>query len=185
MISLKQYHEVIAVAGHPIKGKHKAYKMDDYSGTDMRIKVGLGACHCCDYFVEAEGTIVLIEETRLLDTVQAIKQKYRYLDGKYKRDAVVKGIVQEMQLKAYGAMLVLCRLAAECPDVKKLVANKNYQFWLVVSEVEEGDSVFVLNYIEDRLPNALKGTLGKELLHCVDIIPSKILEERLAKNANA
>ena len=75
MSSLKQFLEPIKIADKTIGNKYKAYKMDSScEKNDMRKMVGLGTCHCCDYFLSKDGFVILIEETRLLKRVDKIRE---------------------------------------------------------------------------------------------------------------
>ena len=147
MISLEEFCKPIMVARKPIDGGHRAYKMDstakesdEQNAPDMRSAVGLGTCECCDYFLPRNNSIVLIEETQLNRGKEDKKKKLRkncpYLSeddlGKY-ADELIK---DEMVLKAYGSMLVLCRLAEKCAAAKKIMRGKKYKFWLVASVAE-------------------------------------------------
>ena len=76
MTSLEQFSEPIKIAGKSIGDKYRAYKMDStYDINDMRKTVGLGTCHCCDYFLPKDDSVILIEETRLLERINNIKQE--------------------------------------------------------------------------------------------------------------
>ena len=135
MNSLDKFLEPIKVAGKSMGNKYKAYKMDsNVANNNMRKMVGLGTCHCCDYFLPNDNSITLIEETQLLKTVEDIREEYDYLNDKDKKDVVNVRIREEIQLKAYGAMLVLCRLAAKCANAKQLFRDKKYHFWLVARQ---------------------------------------------------
>ena len=68
MICLCDFRETMTVVGTALPG-YMAYRMDDGNGTrkgrnDMRIAAGLGACSSCDYCLEHEGAILLVEDTR-------------------------------------------------------------------------------------------------------------------------
>jgi len=186
MTSLDQFSETIAIDGKPIAGGHMAYKMDSTAaGRNMRGAVHLGTCHCCDYFLARDDSIVLIEETKLLGAVEGIRADYAYLKEKDLNDHMNKLIRDEMQLKAYGAMLVLCRLAQKCAAVKNLIQGKKYDFWLVASATDSPDAMKLFDNIKDSLREKLKGVLGAKLLDNVEVIPSKSLEKRLADDARA
>ena len=183
MSSLEQFIEPIEIARKPCgDGSCKAYKMDSTdSSKNMRKMVGLGTCHCCDYFLSRGNTIILVEETQLLSNVKDIRNEYDYLNDTDKDNFVNKKIREEMRLKAYGSMLILCRLAAKSCDAKKLFQDKKYCFWLIVSNMDAEDKRAFDN-LKDDLVSMLKGTLGKEILDNVAVLPSDILETRLSEN---
>ena len=179
MNSLDQFLKPIEVAGKPLK--HKAYKMDEPNNksTSMRCFVGLGECNCCDYFFSQEGAIVLIEETQLSSSMQHFRNEYPYLNDKDKDDFSIKKVREEIRLKAYGAMLVLCRLTTKSPQAKKLIEGKKYNFWLVASGMTT-DDIVVFDNIKDTLLSMLKGALSKEIIDNVEVLPSETLEKRLS-----
>ena len=91
-MSLDKFKKPIEVAQEVVDEKYTAYKMDStVKESDMRKTVGLGTCQCCDYFLPEDQSIILIEETRLPPEIN-------------------EEVETEMKLKAYGSMLVLCRL---------------------------------------------------------------------------
>ena len=152
MNSLDKFLEPIKVAGKSIGNKYKAYKMDSTdAGKDMRKVVGLGECHCCDYFLQEGDSITLIEETQLLEKMENIKKKYDYLNDEDKDKVANNRIRERMQLKAYGAMLVLCRLAAKCDSVEQLIQGKKYHFWLVVSSINLADDKIFFDNLKDTV----------------------------------
>ena len=184
MTSLDQFNEPIAVAGEPVDGGHTAYKMDDTAeNRDMRIVAGLGTCHCCDYFLPRADSVVLIEETRLLEKVQNIRAEYAYLEEEHLNVHVNKLIRNRMQLKAYGTMLVLCRLAEICAAAKDILLGKKYEFWLVASATDSPDEKRLFDNLKDSLREMLRDVLGAELLDNVEVIPSGSLGARLSGNA--
>ncbi len=181
MTSLDRFIKPIKIAGHPISGGHKAYIMDSTAkSSDMRKLVDLGTCHCCDYFLPKNDLILLIEETRLLKKVEGIRKKYDCLGSKDKDKAVNNRIQERMQLKAYGAMLVLCRLVAKFSSAKPLIQNKKYHFWLVASSISSEEEKRYFDNIKDSLREKLTQVLGKNLLDDVDVMSSKYLEARLS-----
>lgn len=183
MTSLDQFLKPIQIAGEPLRRERAAYKMDEpHSESGMRRFVGLGECNCCDYFLPQGNAIVLIEETQLSRSVTHIRKEYSYLDDRDKDDLANRRIREEIRLKAYGSMLVLCRLTAKSPDAKAIVQGKKYAFWLVASSTSTEDKR-VFDNLKDDLLNMLKGALGKEILDNVEMLPSEALETRLLSNA--
>lgn len=165
-----QFLEPIEVCGKPIGSKYRAYKMDSSEqGKDMRKAAGVGTCHCCDYFLPHAGMTVLIEETRLLDRVKNIRKEYHYLEDSHKDDIVNKLLSQRMQLKAYGAMLVLCRLVSNFPEEKGFVWGKKHQFWVLASKVDTEDEKRFFDNMRDSLLQKIKEVLGEELIDDVNV----------------
>ena len=181
MTSLDQFIEPIKVAGQPLGNEYKAYKMDcSRENKNMRKAVNLGTCHCCDYFQLKNDTVILIEETRLMDKVQKIRNNYNYLNDDDKNKMINSVIQKRMQLKAYGSMLVLCRLAKRFSNEKSLIGIKKYHFWLVASSIDSGDEKMYFDNLKDTLRGKLKEVLGTILLDDVDVFSSDILQKKLS-----
>lgn len=185
MTSLNRFLERITADGKPI-GEYQAYKMDSTNqNLDMRKSVGLGTCHCCDYFLVRDDFIVFIEETRLFDRVRRIKEDYHYLKGQPQRDIINDRIRERMQLKAYGSMLVLCRLAEKCVTAKNLIQDKKFHFWVVVSNINLTKDETQFDYLKDSLRGKLKSLLGGKLLDDVNVLSPEMLKKKLSENETA
>ena len=182
MNSLEQFCEPIKVADDPIGNEYKAYKMDSSDKkNDMRAMVGLGTCHCCDYFKLKDDSIIFIEETRLLKKVNNIRKEYDYLKDEDKDKIVNNLIPARMQLKTYGAMLLLCRLAGKYSDVKDSIKNKKYRFWLIASSISSDEEKKFFDSLKDSLRGVLTGVIGKALLDDVEVFSSDILKKKLSE----
>ena len=185
---LDRFLEPIEMAGDPLGDGYQAYRMDGHSRPDMRIDVGLGTCNCCDYFLSGSNTVVLIEDTRLIDSMQSYKERYNYIPDEHLNQFVDEQVVQENKIKVYGSMLVLCRLAAKYPEARNMLQpqEKKYEFWLVTSDIdiETTEDMLQLDSKKDLLFNGLRSVLTGKLLHNVAIIPSSdLLKSRLAEHA--
>ena len=157
---------------------HKAYKMDGEK-RGMRPFVGLGSCNCCDYFLPHGNAVIIIEETRLSESIQSYMGECGYLVDTAKKKFAFKRMREEIRLKAYGSMLVLCRLTEKCPDARNLFQNKKYHFWLVASSEPEGDKMALDNLSHDVL-NMLKGVLSKKIVHTFAILSPENLNDKLS-----
>lgn len=182
MTSLDRFLKPIEIAGSPLGAQYKAYKMDStQKDNNMRKMVDLGTCHCCDYFfIEKGGSIILLEETRLLQKVEGIRQEYDYLNTADKNKAVNNRIKQRMQLKAYGTMLVLCRLAAKYSSAKTIIEHKQYHFWVVASNINSTQEKRYFDSLRFSLRQALRAVLGKNLLTEVDVLSADDLKARFS-----
>ena len=163
-----------------LKTGHKAYRMD--GEPDLRKKAGLMLCNCCDYFVANEETVFLIEVTRLAASIKMDKEKVHYLKENLKEDYATKNILMENRAKIYGGMLILCRLAHEYSDVKKLIHQKKYCFWLVINGLVSNEDKRYMDELKGRLENALKGQLGPEVVDDVKIFPAAQLEVQISEH---
>lgn len=166
----------------------EAFRMDSTKkaeGTpDMRTHVGLGSCNCCDYFLIHENKIVLVEETQLADTIKNIGKKYSYLADHERQDFTVDRVRQENYLKVYGALLVLCRLAAKSREASSLVQDKKHDFYLVITGMETEEEKRIFDYLKDNLQNQLKSALTPAVMGSVEVIPSReLLAEKLSQHA--
>jgi len=196
-MSLEQFRVPIQAAEKVINAAYTAYQMDGDAGKgekDMRKAAGLGACHCCDYFLLDEESIILIEETQLSKTVAQIKEKYAYLNENDQKEIINNKITEEIQLKVYGAMLVLSRIMEKCDSAKELMREKKTKFWLVAS-LADAPTAENLSDAEDRalfldnrdsdLKDRLSGSIGGTLLVRVDVLSVNTLETWLARHAPA
>jgi len=180
-MSLEKYKEPIKVALRPLGDGYEAFRMDGgRKKPDMRVPLGLGSCHCCDYFLPHDDAIVLIEETQLISTIKGIKKDYPYLKGKDKEKFVNTSIRQENLLKVYGAILVLCRLAARCRNAKQITQDKKYDFWLVASGMESsGDDRRYFDNIRDSLRLELDNALTSGVIRVVELLTPEDLKRKL------
>ena len=182
MIALNKFLEPIEIAGSPLEN-HRAYRMDDGPGKpDMRKDAGLGECNCCDYFVTNTDSIILIEETKLLESIKSWKNGVQYLNDDDQKDFVSEKVKTENRLKVYGSLLVLSRLINKCADAKNLVGKKKYCFWLVVSGLSTPEDKKYIDNLKDHLTTALGGALSREVIDKVEVFPSNYLEGKLSAN---
>ncbi len=180
MTSIKQFLETIEVARQPI-GK-MGYKMDSNTNNNMRSLSGLGRCHCCDYFIQNKNSVVLIEETQLMQTIKGYKQEYDYLNEQ-DLDKIQKArIREENTLKVYGSLLVLYKLAIKFGDFRKLVKKEKYNFWLVISDVQSKNMIS-LSALQISLRADLRSVFGKEMIDEIKVFPSDMLEDKILQYA--
>ena len=185
MSTLDRFLEAIRVAGQSLGEEHQAYRMDGHTKPDMRIDVGLGTCNCCDYFLSRGNTVVLIEETRLIESMQSQRDQYHYIPDNYLERFVDERVVQENRIKVYGSMLVLCRLAAKYVEARNMLQpqTKKYEFWLVTSNIQTPEDSLQLDSKKDLLFDGLRSVLTGQIVDNVDIIPSDHLAPKLAEYA--
>ncbi len=183
MINLQKFLELIELARQPLKG-HYAYRMDHKrSHPDMRIEIGLGTCNCCDYFTTYNNdSILLIEETSLVDQRKNLEKKYDYIKSPYQKKFIDEKIKEENKLKAYGAVLVLYRLSAVCEDAKELLEAKSYKFWIVVTGNYSPQDAMYFNNLESYLFQEIKGGL-RTIFEDVAVIPANDFVKKLPQNA--
>lgn len=178
-MDLSKFLQPITLAGTRLQNHH-AYRMDDTSPRpDMRKDVGLGTCNCCDYFLISDGTVVLIEETQLLQQIEDLKNEYHYLSGTDQTEFIDEKILRENRLKAYGSMLILCRLATVCRDAKDLFGTKKYKFWLVVSDRYWPQQARFFRNWKGRFVDDLKSVLSGQIVDDVEIVPSHVFAGKL------
>jgi len=168
-MSLDKFKKPIEIARKVIDEKYTAYKMDSNArGSNMRKTVGLGTCHCCDYFLLEDQSVVLIEETQLPKTKEESE------------NAVIKS---EMQLKAYGSMLILCRLSMICDSAKKLVRDKKCKFWVIDSNADKLSDERYYDTQRKPLNQALTQVVGNVLLDDVKVLSAEAFKTWLSRNA--
>ncbi len=185
MIALEKFLEPIKVAGNPLKD-HRAYRMDDGSGKpDMRKDAGLAECSCCDYFVTNTESIFLIEETQLLESIKGWKKEVEYLNKNDRQNFVDEKVKTENRLKVYGALLVLSRLTNRYAEVRNLLAEKKYCFWLVVSGLSTAEDKRYMDNLKDHFTTSLGGALSREVVGKVKVFPANYLVGKLSANKAA
>ena len=123
----------------PISPSLQAYCLDgdDFKGDkskDLRLVVGLGGCNCCDYFYPMDNYVMLIEEKQLFAKMDSIKASY---GANVNEEIIDQCIKQDLRLKVYGSLLVICRLKSQCATVNNMVKDKPYKFYLIVSDDED------------------------------------------------
>lgn len=187
----EEFLEDITVAGAPLAPSRKAYRMDGNDpDPDMRKKVGLGTCNCCDYFTfGTRNAVILIEETRLAEQIAHLKQKYSYLNSTDRDNHVIECILRENRLKIYGSLLILCRLFYGETDAPAtpITSEGKYSFWLVASVGNLTDDVIAIDHVRDQifhdliggLTDDLKGVLGSAVMDSVEIVPAEALANKL------
>ena len=179
MTAIEKFLEPIKVAGSILEN-HRAYRMDGQP--DMRKDAGLSTCACCDYFVTSTDSIVLIEETELLGSIKGWKKEVEYLNDNDQKNFIDEKVKMENRLKVYGSLLVLSRLTNNYAEVRNLVGEKKYCFWLVVSGLSTPEDKRYIDNLKDDLTGALRGALTPEVMDKVEVFPAKYLEGKLSAN---
>lgn len=190
MTLLDKYLEQIEVAGKPLEGEaFKAYRMDDGNNKpdDMRTDIGLGTCHCCDYFKirtrNQKEVVVLIEETQLMKTLDNCKEEYdAMVDEEKKKEFLKRRVIDENILKVYGSLFTLCHGAAKYKELLDLVAEKKHDFWLVASDGDEHDAL-ADDLEEGQIRQELRGLLSKDLIGDVKLLTAGQLKSVLSEDA--
>ena len=177
----EEFLEGITVAGKPLEPERQTYRMDGVPpDPHMRKKAGLGACNCCDYFAFGSGnSVILIEETRLAEQVKHLMEEFSYLNSIDQKKHVIKFIQEENRLKAYGSLLVLCRLFCKKENgAAPISLETKYSFWLVASSAGPSDDVITLDHLKDRLVDQLRSVLGA-VVDAVEVVPAERLADKL------
>ena len=180
--SFREKHNVSSGKGF------EAFRMDSTKKAeglpDMRTHVGLGSCNCCDYFLIHENKVVLVEETQLADTIKTIGKKYSYLNEPHRQKFTVDCVRQENYLKVYGALLVLCRLAAKCREASSLMQDKKHDFYLVIKGMETEEAKRMFDNLKESLQRQLQSVLTPAVMDNVEVIPSReLLADKLSQHA--
>ena len=154
---------------------------------DMRTEIGLGTCHCCDYFKvrtrDKKEVVVLIEETRLVKTVENYKEEYdAMVDEKKKGEFWMRKVLDENILKIYGSLYALCHGAAKYKELSELVVGKKHDFWLVASDGDEYVA-FADDLDEGQIRQELRGLLSKDLIGDVKLLTAGQLKSVLSEDA--
>ena len=183
-MSLDQFRETIQIAGKPLDSQIVAFGIDGKSREmpDMRKYVELGECNSCDYFLPADDSIILIEETQLLRGMKKLRKEYGYLNGQDRELHVNRRIREENRLKVYGSLLTLCRLRSKCDRARRMIDGKRYKFWLVVSDSDVAEVDKYMDSLQGDLYTALGGALSKKVVDEVDVLPANLLTKKLTSS---
>jgi len=164
MTCLNQFQDNIEINGEE---EIEAFRMDNTIRSkpipDMRTYVGLGSCNCCDRFFVKGDKVFVVEETRLGDTIEALRKEYSYLNDDHKSALVIRSVKQENYVKVYGTMLVLCRLARKCREAAELMGDKKHNFWFIPEQTTDVDFRVYLENLEGDLRSVLTGKVVDEV----------------------
>ena len=174
MTRLAEFLEKVCAGGDPVRPELHAYRMDGTSsGANMRASAGLGTCNCCDYFTLSSGTVVLIEETRLVAQIRDIKKTLAHLQEGERNGRLVRSLKHENRLKVYGSLLVLCRLARELEDKEEAAAVSGIaDFWLAFSDDMTHDDARGIDHFRAELMGDLRSVLTPAVVKDVRIVPT-------------
>ena len=172
--------ETIKIADELLDG-YKAYRMDGGAGRpDMRKDIELGGCHCCDYLIIREDTVILIEETRLMKTIENYQEEYDAMVQEDEKNKFYnRRIRDENILKVYGSLIVLLLWKAAHDTVSDLINGKRYNFWLVASDVETDNNEIAFDNMRDRLFQGLRSALKKSMFDDAEILTPSQLQSKL------
>ncbi len=182
----EQFLEEIEIADRPLGDGYKAYRMDRSPQTpDMRAEIGLGTCHCCDYFKMQENVVILIDDTRLMETILKFKEEFNaMIEGEKKEKFLNRRICNENILKVYGSLVVLCYWMRKHADISNFMDHKKYNFWLVVSDVDKDDDRIAFDNLRDQLFKNLRSVLKKGIIRDVQILTPSELKYKLVNEYN-
>ena len=123
----------------------------------MRIASGLGACPSCDYCLEHEGAILLVEDTRLTHYVKGLERKHSCLEHDLNKKLTWRIVRDKMRSKVCGSMITLFHLAKICQDAKMLLERNAYKLWVIVPDEVAADELRALDGHFDDLKEQLRG----------------------------
>ncbi len=177
MTRLAEFLEEVRAGGEPVNPALLAYRMDGTSPqSNMRARAGLGTCNCCDYFTFSGGTVVLIEETRLAAQIEDILRTLAHLQDGERNRHLLRSLKRENRLKAYGSLLVLCRLGRELADQDEAAAvSGTADFWLAFSGDMDHDDARGFDHVRAELMDDLRSVLTPAVVQDVRIVPAREL----------
>ncbi len=159
--------------------EEQAFRMDGEGDKDMRPLAGLGTCKICDYFIIRDDTVILVEETDIVAKKHQLDEICaEWENRKNAEDFIDKSMRDENVLKVFGSLLVLCRLASKCEDVKNIFHKNKYDFWLVDDEQRPKlrDSIIAEDNFRNRLRKHLASALTDKALGKVSVFPHGFIE---------
>lgn len=182
-----QFLEEIEISDRPLGDGYKAYRMDGgRQKPDMRAEIGLGTCHCCDYFKMQENVVILIDDTRLMETILKFKEEFdAMIEGEKKGKFLNRKICNENILKVYGSLIVLCYWMRKHADISNFIDEKKHDFWLIVSDVDNDDGRIAFDNLQDQLLSDLRTALKKDIIQDVQILTTRELKDKLVNEYNS
>ena len=182
-----EFLEEIEIADRPLGNGYKAYRMDGgRQKPDMRAEIGLGTCHCCDYFKMRKNIVILIEDTRLMKTIRDSKEEFNaMLEAEKKEKFLNRRICNENILKVYGSLVVLCYWMRKHADISIFMDKKKHDFWLIVSDVNNDDDHIAFDNLQDQLLSDLRTALKKDIIQDVQILTPRELKYKLVNEYNS
>ncbi len=175
MTSLDKFSCLLKIDGK----EERAFRMDGKGDKDMRPLAGLGTCKICDYFIIRGDTVILVEKTDIVAKKHELDEICAEWENKRKAKKFIdKSMRDENVLKVLGSLLVLCRLASICEDVKNIFHKNKYNFWLVDDKQcnkLRGD-VKIEDNFKDRLKKHLVSALTDKAVGKVSVFPPGFIE---------
>ena len=176
-MNIQHFWEEIELSdGKKLQNRY-AYRMDG-PHPDMRKFVGLGTCSCSDYFTTwKDDKILLIEDSQIGLKIKELKNDYKSLRREERKKRIRRDIQQEHQLKAYGTVLVLCRLISQSKAAKGILkGRRNHIFWIVANDTDSAGYAMFFNNARTRLIEVLRSTLSRQIVHDVHLLTFKQLK---------
>ena len=169
-MNIQSFWEEVKLSGQPVLQNCYAYRMD--GDPHIGTMVHLGTCKCCDYFVICEPDRVLfIEDGQLGYRIKYLRNKYNFRKRDDRDDFVQEEIIEEHLLKAYGSLLILCRLNLLHQTEKALLQGKNnYEFWVVSTDTNQPGYAYLFDRIKTRLIKRLKNIFPSQLMCKVKVL---------------
>ena len=209
-LSLNKFKEKIKPEGYGSLST-EAYRMDGKEDPipSMSRLAELGVS-ICDYLYIDKNRAILIEDTRLGQQVRRLydfdkenpeKESFKKLlletnlqqtfekfwsshEIKHKADSLKTMLLEENQLKVYGALLVLCRLEKKYEKISQELHDKEFAFWLVINDEEDIKAIDdLISDLKKELKRSLKDKLeGSKLMRDVEILPLSEFKKKLSTN---
>ena len=165
-----------------ILSKYRAYRMDGGRGkSDMRDYLGLGSCETCDYFFVSDDSIVLIEDTQIMETEKNVKEKFSYLKKDDAEKFFREKVRQEVTVKVYGSLVMLRELAARNKKLAEILQDKKSVFWFVLVNVAEKNARGV-HRMEMKLLSDLRSKLKGQVISDIKILTDTHLDAAIQES---
>ena len=178
-MNLQRFWEQVELSGQPVLQNCYAYRMD--GNPHIGTKVGLGTCKCCDYFVTYEpDKVLLIEDGQLGHRIKYLKKKYNFRKKEDRDDFVHEEIIEEHLLKAYGSLLILCRLNLLHQTGKTLLQGRDYEFWVVSTDTNQAGQALLFENIKVHLRERLQNIFPSQLMCKVQVLTFQQFEARFS-----
>ena len=189
MSVFEKYWGRILLAGDSVPLKYFAYRLDDEeSEPNVKADPRANSCNCCDHFIfDKSGDLILIENTRLMKTIEAKRNEFKLLQDastEFRNEYLENAIKMENVVKVYGSLYILYRWAILNNCLGCVPSGRgpraSVRFWLVANDFEAGGEKAWDGY-QAMIQNAIYGGLGENFLKSVEVRPKHKFLKKMKK----
>ena len=179
-MNISRFWEQVQLSGQPALKNCHAYRMD--GNPHMGTVLNMGTCSCCDYFTLYKlNKILLVEDGQIGRKIKDLRNKYNFRKNDDRDNFVREEIAKEHILKAYGSLLVLCRLSLLNQAGRNLIGNKRYEFWIVSTDTDQPGHALPFSHLKNFIKNRLKSVFSSSLVGDVHLLTFQDFKDKFPK----